>query len=259
MKVLVVDDETIILRLLTRFISQFGYEVFAFSDGEEAWEAYENHGFPIVITDWIRPGMAGFELVRKIRESESGAQTVIIVLTALTKAHHIDEILNAGADDYIKKPLDPDLLNLRLIIAERNANLLRQLSNSEKPKNLIGKSVRRLSSKLRSLGEGVCVVSCDSDPKVLLANDAFLSMLKNDDELARSNNLLLDVLPDQYCSEVMDQIKHVISTGEATNLIISHDGSGERRKISIHISPMRKDKGILFEQLILVQRDISPS
>ena len=89
MDVLVVDDETIILRLLTRFITEQGHNVVPFSDAEEAWEAFQKGSYRLLVLDWLMPGMTGLDLCRKVRASREGPYCVIIIVTAMIKPHHI--------------------------------------------------------------------------------------------------------------------------------------------------------------------------
>ena len=67
MRALIADDDPISLLLLQRTLQQWGYEVTSARDGGEAWRYFEEQDFPLVISDWVMPGMDGLELVRRIR------------------------------------------------------------------------------------------------------------------------------------------------------------------------------------------------
>lgn len=106
--------------LLTRVVEQCGHAVVtAAADGEEAWDAYVVAPPPLVILDWEMPRMNGLEVCRRIRESKSSDETFILMVTARDRSEDLTAVLDAGADDYMSKPVTPDNLQARLRIAER--------------------------------------------------------------------------------------------------------------------------------------------
>ncbi len=101
-------------------------------DGEKAWELYQNtKEVDVVISDWMMPGIDGPELCRRIRETESDSYTFFIFLTALGDKEHLLEGMQAGADDYLAKPLDREQLQVRLVAASR-VNLLHRRLDEKK-------------------------------------------------------------------------------------------------------------------------------
>lgn len=106
--------------LLARVVEQCGHTVVtAAVDGEAAWDAYRAAPQPLVILDWEMPRMNGLEVCRRIRESTSSDQTFILMVTARDRSEDLTAVLDAGADDYMSKPVTPDNLQARLRIAER--------------------------------------------------------------------------------------------------------------------------------------------
>lgn len=118
-KVLVVEDDQLQRHLLVKIIRVMGYEVTACPDAESAWQVLQRESFPIIILDWVLPGMSGLDLCRQIRLSPCGNQSVILVVTGRNTHADILAALDAGADDYIAKPVDVNLLEIRLTIAKR--------------------------------------------------------------------------------------------------------------------------------------------
>ena len=102
-KVLVVDDEKLIVKGIRFSLEQDGMEVDCAYDGEEALELAKNNDFDIILLDVMLPGLSGFEVCQAIREF---SDVPIVMLTA--KSEDIDKImgLEYGADDYITKPFD---------------------------------------------------------------------------------------------------------------------------------------------------------
>ena len=118
MKTLLVEDDRVVLRMMVDFLRQRGHTVVPCENAESAWDAYLQEPFSLIVTDWLMEGMSGVDLIRKIRQAEGGHFPVILVITVKNRAHDVKEALAAGADDFISKPMNPDLLNVRMSIAE---------------------------------------------------------------------------------------------------------------------------------------------
>ena len=161
MNVLVVDDDSDMRHLIEMVAQMRGHRVTGCADAESAWRAYQQGEYTLTFLDWQLPGMDGLELCRKIRSHPNGDRTIILMITARDRAEDLQEVLRAGANDYIAKPVAPDMLTVRLAIAEqsvRNLNrrheaeealrdteetvldLTRQLNEKTQFQNLIGKS-----------------------------------------------------------------------------------------------------------------------
>lgn len=121
-KILVVEDELDMLRIIRLYLEKAGHEVGVATDGQRALEELYNQNYDLIISDWMMPHMSGLELCRRVRALEIPVK--IIMLTS--KSQVSDEIigLKEGADDYIKKPFEPQLLLLRI---EKMFNLENEL------------------------------------------------------------------------------------------------------------------------------------
>lgn len=117
-RILVVDDEPQIARVLRRALSARGYEVQTASDGEEALSTFSQWPADLVITDLSMPQMGGLELCRRLRKL---TQVPIIVLSVKGEERTKVEALDAGADDYVTKPFGIDELLARVRAALRRA------------------------------------------------------------------------------------------------------------------------------------------
>jgi DNA-binding response OmpR family regulator len=103
--VLVVDDERAIRRLLRMYLTDAGFTVAEAGTGEEAIEQVRRGGIDIVLLDVMLPGMDGYEVCRRLRETTS---TPVIMLTARGEEAHRVTGLELGADDYVTKPFSPN-------------------------------------------------------------------------------------------------------------------------------------------------------
>jgi signal transduction histidine kinase len=119
MKVLIAEDNPLERLLLRSGLEKLGHECCAAADGGEAWALYQNDGADVVISDWLMPGLDGPELCRRIRAEGRMPYTYFLFLTALGAKRNVLEGLQAGADDYLLKPLDIDDLEARLLVALR--------------------------------------------------------------------------------------------------------------------------------------------
>lgn len=119
MKVLVVDDHAATATLLKRALETMGYEAITAENGEEAWSLLGEGHVPLVISDWIMPGVDGLELCRRIRARVKPRYTYVVLVTS--KGGDEDRLigLDAGADDFLAKPVDIRELAARLKIARR--------------------------------------------------------------------------------------------------------------------------------------------
>ena len=112
--VLVADDEPSMLALLSAYIRSKGYRVLEASDGDMAWQLAHQHLPHAVVLDVMMPGMSGWEVCKKIRESVSLAHTGVVMLTGIGES--LNELTSPlyGADAYIDKPFEFAELEARI-------------------------------------------------------------------------------------------------------------------------------------------------
>ena len=128
MKVLVADDDKVNLRIVQTFLTKWGCEVVVAKDGTEAWTLLQQEGAPMMaILDWMMPGMDGLQICREVRRIPGERYTYLILLTAKFQKQDILDGFEAGADDYLTKPLDSNELRARLRAGLRILELYEQL------------------------------------------------------------------------------------------------------------------------------------
>src|SRR6266699_7172784 len=118
MKILLVEDHPGSRRNMQRLIAKRGHDVTAVASAEEAEAALAAEAFPFLILDWMLPGKSGVELCRQLRAQPNGDEMFILLVTARADTADLEQALEAGANDYLTKPFDLDLLNVRLSVAE---------------------------------------------------------------------------------------------------------------------------------------------
>ena len=112
MKVLLAEDDRDFGNILAQYVTISGFEVILGRDGKEAWELFSQDKPDICVLDVMMPEMDGFTLGEKIKEAQPDLP--IIFLTAKSLKEDIVRGLKIGADDYITKPFDPEVLILRI-------------------------------------------------------------------------------------------------------------------------------------------------
>jgi two-component system chemotaxis response regulator CheY len=127
MRILIADDDATSRLLLKAVATKLGHECLVATDGSGAWELLTTEGFDVLLTDWMMPGMDGPELCRRVRQEMIDRYLYIVLVTALSNHDRVLEGMQAGADDYLIKPIDPFAVEARLVVAERVTTLHRQL------------------------------------------------------------------------------------------------------------------------------------
>jgi len=111
-------------------LREIGHDVVVVSNGREALARLEERTFPIVLSDWVMPEMDGLQLCRAIRAKFADDYVFIILITARDTSDDVVEGLEAGADDYIKKPFNTDELGARLKSGRRVIELASSLKRA---------------------------------------------------------------------------------------------------------------------------------
>jgi DNA-binding response OmpR family regulator len=131
MKILAIEDQPVAALQLLGVLKSQSHEVELAKDGDEAWRLLGPGGHRVVVSDWRVPGIDGLELCRRIRQ-RGGDYVYFILISSLkiTRERQV-EALAAGVDDFLRKPVDPDELGMRLHVAERIIGFTNQVKQLE--------------------------------------------------------------------------------------------------------------------------------
>ena len=130
-RVLAVDDDPVALLLYDRVLGDL-VDLETHPDAESALEAYRREPAQILLLDWLLPGMDGLELTRQIRQIPDSEDVQILIVTGRDESDNLAQALEAGANDYLEKPVQPAHLKVRLEIAIRNLRILETKRQSER-------------------------------------------------------------------------------------------------------------------------------
>lgn len=165
MNSLIAEDNTASRILLEKILKSLGHKVTSTENGTHVLDLYKNGHFDMVFLDWMMPGHDGIEVCKEIKafDAQTGRIAYIIMVTAKTKKEDILTALEAGADDFISKPINSSILESRINIAGRvkeslTINAVRILEEEHKV-------LLRMAGLLESIGKKVGKVPVS--PKIL--------------------------------------------------------------------------------------------
>ncbi len=107
---LVVDDSRVVRKVARRIVEGFGFACDEAEDGQKALEACEQKMPDVVLLDWNMPVMSGIEFLEKLREVDPQHKTKVIFCTTESDYDHIKRAMSSGADEYIMKPFDSEII-----------------------------------------------------------------------------------------------------------------------------------------------------
>jgi two-component system alkaline phosphatase synthesis response regulator PhoP len=219
-KILIVDDEPSIVKLVTAYLEPEGYQVYTAADGPSGLKAARAYKPDLVVLDVMLPGMDGIELLSRLRR-ESGVY--VILLTA--KTEETDKIvgLSVGADDYVTKPFSP-----RELVARIKAALRRLQAGAD-----LGNESSVLAFKHVRIDVGARRVTVDERPIELTAIefDLLRNLAENRGRVMRRERLLEKVWGYDYFGElrVVDvHLGHIRQKLGKSNFIATVRGVGYR-------------------------------
>lgn len=148
-RVLIAEDHYVSRHLLERNLMNWGFSVVTAEDGEAALNVLEGDDSPsLAIIDWMMPKMDGLEVCTRVRQQKGRPYVYLVLLTAKSQKEEIAAGLEAGADDYVIKPFDPDELRARLTVGQRVVALERQLAKKVEDLETALSDVRKLKTLL---------------------------------------------------------------------------------------------------------------
>jgi len=128
MRILIAEDTVPSRRMLQKCLEGWGHSVVSTETGKEAWAAFQAQPASMVISDWLMPEMDGMELLRLIRSTPEKNYVYVILLTAKAQREDLIAAMDAGADDFLKKPFDREELRVRLGAAQRVLDMEQKLN-----------------------------------------------------------------------------------------------------------------------------------
>jgi DNA-binding response OmpR family regulator len=149
MNVLIAEDDRVTGEILARTLQRWNYDTTIVCDGAQAWEHLRTAKVPtLVILDWMMPEMDGPDVCRRVRADLPLAHMYLLLVTARETRGDVIAGLDAGADDYIIKPFDPDELRARVAVGIRVLALQQKLAERVEELEVALSNVKQLRGLL---------------------------------------------------------------------------------------------------------------
>jgi len=189
-RILVVDDEEIVVKSCLRILGEGDYEAEGVESGEEALRRIEARPYDVVILDIMMPKVDGLEVLRRVKESHPDID--VIMVTGLSQIDTAVRSMKLGAFDYLPKPFDPDELKVvvgraleRRRLLQENLNLKSEVSSRYRMENIIGPSpamqaVYRLIAKSAPTNSTILLTGESGTGKELIARAVHYNSLRKD-------------------------------------------------------------------------------
>lgn len=201
-RVLLADDDITTLTLLEDALRDWDYDVILAPDGEKAWDILQSENPPhLMVLDWMMPGMDGVEVCRRLRALQNRPYTYIVLLTSKSEKDDIVAGLDAGADDYLTKPVDMGEFKCRLAVGRRILDYERELAKK--------------NELLQKANEDLARMACTDYLTGLYNRRFFMQRLEEETSQARRHRLpmCVAILDLDHFKQVNDTYGHL--TGDA--------------------------------------------
>lgn len=244
--ILIVDDDVVILQLLEVFLKDNRFSVLLADNGLDGLTLFEQHHPDLVLMDAQMPAMDGFETCRRLKALPGGGDTPVIIVTSLSSGDAINRVFQAGAEDYIPKPINWDLLRQRMRRILRHKSSFLALREKEE------------QIRLATDSQNDAIITADGYGNIVFWNRGaeLIFGYSKDEVLGRPLTLLM---PFRFVSQHCEALAKVRETGrpkmagrllELLGLRKNHD----EFPMEISITHWQAGKKIFFSAMI---RDIS--
>ncbi len=210
-RILVVDDEERIRRLLRMYLEREDYEIDEAEDGEQAVELAMNQEYDLILLDLMMPGMDGIEACQKIREQKT---TPVIMLTAKGEEANRIQGFEAGTDDYVVKPFSPREVVFRVKALLRRSSSAAFLTKDSSPHNVLVFPFLTIDNDAHKvLAQGTEVNLTPKEYELLLY------LAQNPDKVFSREDLLKDVWHYEFFGDLRTVDTHIKRLREKLNRV----------------------------------------
>jgi diguanylate cyclase (GGDEF)-like protein/PAS domain S-box-containing protein len=209
-QIIVADDSPAALHLLQATVCKMGFDVLVADDGDAAWKAIEAQDGPMIaLLDWMMPGLQGPEICRRTRALSRKYYPYLILVTGRNESGDVIAGLEAGADDYVHKPVNRDELAARLHVAQRIISFHDRLRAAEQ-------RLLRSEASYRTMVESTSALICahDLQGRILSLNPTALAALGGADQSYLGRNIR-DLLKPEYRPQFDTYLGTILEKKEA--------------------------------------------
>jgi signal transduction histidine kinase len=233
--VLIVDDDPTIRLLAAAALEESGYRVFALDSGEEALETLGDIAPDLLLLDVVMPGIDGFETCRRIRQLPNGRLLPIVVMTALGDVDSVHKAFEAGATDFLSKPINWAMMGYRVSYTLRAANAFNSVAQSEE----------KYRTLLRAIPDDVIRISADGTILEPVSGGGAESLFPPD---APADTRLSDLLPPSAVAEVLAAAGSALRAQRPGVVECAVDRAGERRHFELRLVASGASEALLISR-----------
>jgi PAS domain S-box-containing protein len=172
LRILIVDDDRTILLLLTKLLEKAGHTVLTASNGRAGLDLVEEFMPQLIITDWLMPEMNGIEFCKTLRKNPAWRNIYVFIMTAQEGMESLVEAFEAGANDYLIKPVNPKLLLARLRAGQRVVQLQEEMEFDRQQLRISTDELAAFNHRLHK---------SDVSMRAILDNSPYMTWLKDTD------------------------------------------------------------------------------
>ncbi len=182
MKILIADDDAVSRLLLEEVLSEMGHEVISVGDGDRAWEALSTDpDLRMVLLDWMMPGKTGIEVAQEVKKHFHRNERYVYVIMVSQRDSTVDlvEAMDAGADDYIPKPVDVSELKVRIISGIRLLDFHNRLRAAGIRQEEINEELRTAHDELEDRVERRTAELAEANRRLRLSEETFRAIFES--------------------------------------------------------------------------------
>lgn len=236
-RILIVDDDPIILRVLSNVLAPEGYEIDTASDGKEALNKIPEFEPDLILLDVMLPEMDGFAVCRQLRADDRFGDVPVVFITALDDQKSRLQGIEAGADEFLNKPINPVELKARA----------RTITQLRRFRRMVGER-SRFEKIIELAPQGILVV--DVDANIRLSNAAMRDLLKVPDETSIRLHKVFHFVPREYREQMGRNLESLLTAGsEAISFeteLLREDGRRFPAEITAGYFPWEKQPCVQF-------------
>jgi two-component system NtrC family sensor kinase len=246
-KLLLIDDEEGIRKVLSISLKSDGYEVVTAEDGRKGLDLYQKGGFSIVLTDLKMPELDGMEVLKKIKEINPAAE--VIVITGHGDINSAMQSLRLGASNFITKGSGDQILSLALQRVERRLEMQQKLRDcSENLENMVREATEEIRKRYEFEGKLIQrwfdgIVAADKEGHILVFNPAAEKIFGYTQIEAKSTKKADDIYPRKVIEKIADIFSR--KKGSKKDIFIEEDASVVGK--NGETVPVRFSGAILYE------------
>jgi len=255
LRILIVDDDRVIRLLLSTLLEKAGHVVASAEDGQSALESIEKFRPQAIITDWVMPRMNGVEFCTELRRNPAWRNIYVFMLTSQDGVDSLVEAFEAGANDYMNKPINPKILFARLRAAQRVVQFQEDIESDRKNLHNFSNELTAMNQRLRK-SEVSARAILDNSPYIVWLKDAqgrYVQINKNYSDYIQRKGFSqiigktdFEAWPREVAERYASYDAAVMKSKKRQRIEETYFNGDELRWLAMYITPVLDENGKIF-------------